>query len=105
MVMADTSVTPDEGFTAGSQSSEQSGTAIRFACAEARQMLLAVAAAKLCVQAGDLTVADGTITAPRGKRTTTYWAVTSDALLQHEATPKARPKSAGEYTLIGPRLR
>src|ERR1700726_1351030 len=54
MVTADTSLTPDEGFTAGSQSIEQSGTAIRFACAEARQMLLAAAAGKLGVQAGDL---------------------------------------------------
>jgi len=33
MVTADTSRTPDEGITAGSQSIEQSGTAIRFACA------------------------------------------------------------------------
>jgi CO/xanthine dehydrogenase Mo-binding subunit len=100
MVTADTSLTPDEGFTAGSQSIEQSGTAIRFACAEARQMLLAAAAAKLGVQAGELTVVDGTVRAPGGKRTT-YWAVTTDALLQHEATAQARPKAAGERTLIG----
>jgi nicotinate dehydrogenase subunit B len=103
MVTADTSVTPDEGFTAGSQSIEQSGTAIRFACAEARQVLLAAAAAKLGVQAGDLTVADGTIAAPGGKRTT-YWAVTTDALLRREATALPKPKTAGEYTLIGQSL-
>src|SRR6266850_8110429 len=52
MVTADTSRTPDEGFTAGSQSIEQSGTAVRFACAEARQILLAAAAARLGVGAG-----------------------------------------------------
>jgi CO/xanthine dehydrogenase Mo-binding subunit len=103
MVTADTSLTPDEGFTAGSQSIEQSGTAIRFACAEARQMLLAAAAARLGVQMGDLTVADGMIAAPGGKRTT-YWAVTTDVMLQREATAKARPKAAGEYTLIGQSL-
>ena len=100
MVTADTSLTPDEGFTAGSQSIEQSGTAIRFACAEARQILLAAAAGKLGVQEGDLTVADGTITAPGGKRTT-YWAVTTDALLQREATGLPNPKAAAAYTLIG----
>jgi nicotinate dehydrogenase subunit B len=100
MVTADTSLTPDEGFTAGSQSIEQSGTAIRFACAEARQMLLAAAAARLGVQAGDLTVADGTIAAPGGKRTT-YWAVTTDALLRREATALPKPKAAADYTLIG----
>jgi CO/xanthine dehydrogenase Mo-binding subunit len=103
MVTADTSRTPDEGITAGSQSIEQSGTAIRFACAEARQILLAAAAAKLGVQAADLTITDGTIAAPGGKRTT-YWAVTTDAMLRGEATAKRKPKTAGEYRLIGQSL-
>jgi nicotinate dehydrogenase subunit B len=100
MVTADTSLTPDEGFTAGSQSIEQSGTAIRFACAEARQMLLAAAAVRLGAPPGELSVADGTIAAPGGKRTT-YWAVTTDAMLRREATAKVRPKAAAEHTLIG----
>jgi nicotinate dehydrogenase subunit B len=100
MVTADTSVTPDEGFTAGSQSIEQSGTAIRFACAEARQMLLEVAAARLGVRTGDLTVADGTIEAPGGKHTT-YWSVTGDVTLRRDATAQLKPKAAGEYTVIG----
>jgi CO/xanthine dehydrogenase Mo-binding subunit len=103
MVTADTSRTPDEGFTAGSQSIEQSGTAIRFACAEARQILLAAAAARLGVEAGDLTVADGTISAPGGKRTT-YWEITTDAMLRREATAQPKPKTAGEYKLIGQSL-
>jgi CO/xanthine dehydrogenase Mo-binding subunit len=103
MMTADTSLTPDEGFTAGSQSIEQSGTAIRFACAEARQMLLAAAAARLGVPADSLTVADGTITAPGGKHTT-YWAVTTDVMLRREATAQPKPKAAGEYTLIGQSL-
>jgi nicotinate dehydrogenase subunit B len=103
MVTADTSRTPDEGITAGSQSIEQSGTAIRFACAEARQILLVAAAAQLGVQAGDLTVADGTIAAPGGKQTT-YWAVTTDAMLLGEATAKRKLKTAGEYKLIGQSL-
>jgi CO/xanthine dehydrogenase Mo-binding subunit len=63
-------------------------------------MLLAAAAARLGVQADDLTVADGTIAAPGGKRTT-YWAVTTDALLRREATALPRPKAAADYTLIG----
>jgi nicotinate dehydrogenase subunit B len=103
MVTADTSRTPDEGFTAGSQSIEQSGTAIRFACAEARQILLAAAAARLGVEAGDLTVVDGTIAAPGGKHTT-YWEVTTDATLRREATAHYKPKAAGEYKLIGQSL-
>ena len=100
MVTADTSRTPDEGFTAGSQSVEQSGTAIRFACAEARQLLLAAAAAKIGVPTADLTVVDGTIAAPGGIHTT-YWAVTTDAMLVRGATAQTRPKAAGDYTLVG----
>ena len=49
MVSADTARTPNEGMTAGSQSVENSGTALRYACAEARQILLGLAAAKLGV--------------------------------------------------------
>ena len=37
MVSADTARTPNEGMTAGSQSVENSGTALRFACAVPRQ--------------------------------------------------------------------
>jgi nicotinate dehydrogenase subunit B len=103
MVMADTSRTPDEGFTSGSQSIEQSGTAIRFACAEARQILLAAAAARLGAEAGDLTVADGTIAAPNGNQTT-YWEVTTDAMLRREATASLKPKAAREQKLIGQSL-
>jgi nicotinate dehydrogenase subunit B len=103
MVTADTSRTPDEGFTSGSQSIEQSGTAIRFACAEARQILLAAGAARLGIEAADLTVADGTITAPGGKHTT-YWEVTTDAMLRREATAKTKPKTASEHRLIGQSL-
>jgi CO/xanthine dehydrogenase Mo-binding subunit len=103
MVTADTSRTPDEGFTAGSQSIEQSGTAIRFACAEARQILLTAGAARLGVEAGDLTVADGTIVAPGGRHTT-YWDVTTEAMLRREATAKLKPKTAADYKLIGQSL-
>jgi len=103
MVTADTSLTPDEGFTAGSQSIEQSGTAIRFACAEARQILLAAAAARLGVEAGELTVSDGTIAAPGGRHTS-YWEVTTDAMLRREATARFKPKTVGEFRLIGQSL-
>ncbi len=48
---ADTANSPDEGQTAGSQSIENSGTALRLACAEVRGMLVDLAAAKLAVPA------------------------------------------------------
>src|SRR5262249_45919782 len=47
MISGDTAQTPDEEYTSGSQSIEYGGTAVRLACAEARALLLARAAARL----------------------------------------------------------
>ncbi|MFN0299768.1 MAG: molybdopterin cofactor-binding domain-containing protein [Burkholderiales bacterium] len=103
VISGDTSRTPNEGVTAGSLSVEQSGTAIRFAAAEARQLLLGAAAAKLGVAADALKVADGAITEAGGKRTT-YWDVTAEANLQREATAMVKPKNPSEYKWVGQSL-
>src|SRR5258706_9309390 len=68
----DTALTPNEGQTAGSQTVQNSGTALRFACAEARDILVNAAAAKLGVAASALTVSDGNCAA-QGGRSTAYW--------------------------------
>src|SRR5436190_12887513 len=49
MVPADTGRTPDEGQTAGSQSIENSGTALRMAGADVRALLIGLAARRLGV--------------------------------------------------------
>src|SRR6266581_3245848 len=87
IVHGDTALTPNEGQTAGSQSVEQSGTALRFACAEARDILLNAAAARLGVAATALTVSDGSCTAPGG-RTAAYWDLVADASFRREAAAK-----------------
>src|SRR5437660_691025 len=68
MVPADTGRTPDEGQTAGSQSVENSGTALRMAGAEVRAILLELAAKRFGVAADTLKAADGVITAPDGRK-------------------------------------
>jgi CO/xanthine dehydrogenase Mo-binding subunit len=98
MVSADTARTPDEGMTAGSQSVENSGTALRFACAETRQILLELAAAKLGVTVASLSVADGTVT---GSGKVTYWDLAREANLKREATAQAKPKPASQHKMIG----
>ena len=50
IVTADTAKTPNEGFTAGSNSMKDSGTALRNAAAQAREILLARAASRLDAQ-------------------------------------------------------
>ena len=46
LITADTDQTPDEGYTAGSQSILNSGTAIRHAAAQVREILIGQAAAR-----------------------------------------------------------
>ena len=48
MISADTSHSPNEGITAGSQSVEQSGTALHYAAAEARDILKCALARQAC---------------------------------------------------------
>ena len=102
MVSADTARTPNEGMTAGSLSVENSGTALRFACAEARQILLELAAAKLGAPIGALSVADGTVagTGPVSGKVT-YWDLANDASLKREATAQAKPKPPAQHRMVG----
>ena len=99
MVSADTARTPDEGMTAGSLSVEGSGTALRFACAEVRGMLLAAAAQKLNIAVDKLSVADGAISASPTRLT--YWDLAKDLNLKREATAVTKPKPASQHKVIG----
>jgi nicotinate dehydrogenase subunit B len=106
MIPAATGVSPDEGYTAGSLSVQHSGSAIRLVCAEARGCYLGVAAARLGVPESKLTVSDGQILAPDG-RSTSYWELADDALLDRTASGEYPPKSASAYHIVGtsvPRL-
>jgi CO/xanthine dehydrogenase Mo-binding subunit len=100
MLPASTLHSPDEGVTSGSLSMQQSGTALRHAAAEARAILLALAAGRLEAPAGSLTVEDGDIVAPDGARTN-YWVVAKGEVLDREASGNAKPKQPDAYTLVG----
>jgi nicotinate dehydrogenase subunit B len=97
---ADTSYSPDEGITSGSRSIQEGGMALRYAAAEARDILLARAAANLGVSLEQLTVADGEITARSGGHTT-YWELAGPDLLKREATADVAPKPADQHTRVG----
>jgi nicotinate dehydrogenase subunit B len=98
MVSADTARTPNEGMTAGSLSVENSGTAVRMACAEARQILLELAAAKLGVAVASLSVTDGTVT---GSGKVSYWDLAREANLKREASAQAKPKPPAQHKVVG----
>ncbi len=98
MISGDTGRTPNEGQTAGSQSVENSGTALRMAGAEARVILLELAAKRLGVAPDQLTVADGVIAAPDGRKIG-YGELNPD--LDREATAKATPKPTASHRIVG----
>jgi len=99
IVSADTSLTPDEGMTAGSQSVEYGGIAVRYACAEARSLLLAAAAQKLNTTTDLLKVTNGVIT--NGQSQVTYWELSPQINLKRKATASAKPKPASEHRIMG----
>lgn len=96
----DTRYSPDEGMTSGSMSITDGGTALRYAAAEARDLLLQRAAARLGVSLEQLSVADGVVSARSGG-SVTYWDLASDDLLAREATAEIAPKPASSHKIIG----
>ena len=103
LVGAATPSSPNEGITSGSRSIQESGIALRFAAAEARELLLGRAAAKLDVSVEQLSVKDGAITARSGG-TVTYWELADESLLRRDASSATQPKAAEDYWLVGRRL-
>jgi nicotinate dehydrogenase subunit B len=100
MIAATTATSPNEAVTSGSLSVQESGAALRQACAEARQIYLAEASSSLGAPAGGLRIKDGNIVSSDG-RSTSYWALADDRLLDCEASGAAKSKSAGEYRVMG----
>src|SRR5215510_6333739 len=85
MVRASTAASPNEGVTSGSLSIQQSGRALRHACAEIRQIFLAAASERLGVDIDALDIEDGTISGPGNVRTS-YWELADDISLDRDAT-------------------
>jgi CO/xanthine dehydrogenase Mo-binding subunit len=100
MISGDTARTPNEGQTAGSQSVENSGTALRMAGAEVRGLLIELAAERLGVAADQLVVADGVISAVDG-RAIAYGELVAGLDLNREATAKVAAKPPARHKLVG----
>jgi len=97
----DTDRTPNEGYTAGSQSIQFGGVALRMACAEVRALFLDHAAASHGYSRADLAVRDGAIT-HRGERTPhDYWSLAAAVDLTRHATGQSPTKSVGDYRVVG----
>jgi CO/xanthine dehydrogenase Mo-binding subunit len=100
MVRASTVGSPNEGVTSGSLSVQQSGRALRHACAEIREIFLAAASDQLGVGIDALDINDGTISGP-GNIRTSYWELADRTPLDRHATPGIAPKRSTERRVAG----
>ena len=96
-----TSTSPDEGVTSGSRSIEESGGALRQACAQARAAFLAAAAAKLGCDVAALSVDDGEVAAASGHTGLTYWSLDEPGLLDRPAGTPVPVKAPGRWSVAG----
>ncbi|MCK1339006.1 xanthine dehydrogenase family protein molybdopterin-binding subunit [Bradyrhizobium sp. 38] len=100
MIRASTATSPNEGVTSGSLSIQQSGRALRHACAEVRQRFLVAASERLGVDASLLEIDDGTISGPGNVRTS-YWELAGDVSLDHDANAGATTKNFAKRAIAG----
>src|SRR5438270_7559742 len=97
----DTDLTANEGYTAGSQSIQFGGVALRQACAEVRASFLDHAAANFGYSRPDLVVRDGAII-HRGEATGhNYWSLAGAVDLGRHASGVAATKSVRDYRVVG----
>lgn len=100
MLAASTALSPNEGVTSGSLSIQDSGQALRHACAEARAIYLDAAAIRLGLAVDTLRIDSGNILSRDGKQTS-YWDIADASLLDKAATGEQPVKSAADYRLVG----
>ncbi|MGH6958049.1 MAG: molybdopterin cofactor-binding domain-containing protein, partial [Caulobacteraceae bacterium] len=101
VVNPETGVSPDEGLTVGSMSTESSGASIRVACAEVRGLFLSAAARRLGCPASTLDIEDGAVLQDGEPSGLDYWALAGEVDLAVDATGEARAKPPEKHKIVG----
>jgi nicotinate dehydrogenase subunit B len=95
-----TATSPDEGTTSGSKSIEDSGAALRQACAQARRAVLAAAAGRLGADPAALGVRDGEVVTSSGGTGLSYWSLGGPGL-RDAAGPPVAAKPCAQWSVAG----
>lgn len=103
IVTADTERTANEGYTAGSHSMQDSGTALLNAAAQVREILLTAASLKWAMPADRLAADNGFVVSDDGKRIG-YADLVSDKSLHVEARAQSKLTAPSRYRVIGQSL-
>ena len=100
LVEPDTTLTVDQTYTAGSQTTRtQWGAGLRQACAQARTQLMSMASQRLGVPASQLTVNDGVISG--GGRNVSYAELIGDRRFDARISPRVVTRPVADYRVIG----
>jgi nicotinate dehydrogenase subunit B len=102
LIQCDTSVTPDQGSTSGSQSTPTNFNSknLALAAATAREALLSLAAEKLGEPVNRLTVADGVITSSTGRQVQ-YRELVGSRHFNVPLSATAKRRSVAQWTVLG----
>jgi CO/xanthine dehydrogenase Mo-binding subunit len=100
LITSDTAQTPNEGFTSGSQSMSDGGTAILHAAAQVRELLIGLAAIKLGVEATTLKAEGGKIIAA-DSRSVGYGDLVAGDVLHVQAEPQSKRKDPKTFSIVG----
>jgi nicotinate dehydrogenase subunit B len=100
VITADTKLTANEGYTSGSHSMQDSGTAIQNAAAQTRALLIAEAAKRFDLAAESLKTENGAVVAPDGRRWSYGELVASDTL-HVQAQARSTLKDPSTFKVVG----
>jgi nicotinate dehydrogenase subunit B len=100
VITADTHRTANEGYTSGSHSMQDSGTAIQHAAAQVRVLLVAEAAKRLDLPAENLRTENGAVIAPDGRHLS-YGDLVAGDMLHVQAQATSELKDPAAYRVMG----
>ncbi len=97
----DTALTPNEGYTAGSQSIQFGGVALRQACADVRALFLEQAAKIIGCEPRELAIQDGRILRHGASTGQDYWTLAPAVNLAVKASGAGKRKPVADLRHIG----
>lgn len=101
VVIAETGRTPNEGYTVGSGSIEQSAMVVRFAAAAAKMKLLELASQKLSVPVEQLSIDNGKVNMNTGNHQLTFTDLLGGRQITDEVRLPVTLKPKEDYKLVG----
>jgi nicotinate dehydrogenase subunit B len=100
LITSDTQQTPNESYTSGSQSMSDSGMAILHATAQAREILINLAADRWGTSAEGLQAKNGAVVAPDGRKFG-FGELVAGQTLSVRAAPTSKLKSPASFAIVG----